>query len=84
MLPLANLIPGAGRDSQKSFAAWPVWSGSTTKTIRYQPMPKKTATRIAGRDARLLHFGAVSLATVVDQAAFARFLATQPSTSATV
>src|ERR1700722_17739873 len=46
MLPLAQFIPGLGRESQKSYAAWPVWSNSTTKEIRYQPLPKKAATRL--------------------------------------
>jgi hypothetical protein len=49
MLPLAQFIPGMGRDSQKSYAAWPVWSGSTTKTIRYQPLPRKVATKLFHR-----------------------------------
>jgi hypothetical protein len=30
----------------KTFAAWPVWSDSTTKTIQFQPMPKKAATKL--------------------------------------
>jgi hypothetical protein len=30
----------------QTYAAWPVWSESTTKTIRFQPMPKKEATRL--------------------------------------
>jgi len=46
MLPLANFIPGAGRESMKSYAAWPVWSDSTTKEIRFEKMPKKKATRL--------------------------------------
>jgi hypothetical protein len=29
-----------------SYAAWPVWSGSTTKEARFAPMPKKAAIRI--------------------------------------
>ena len=46
MLPLANFIPGAGRESMKTYAAWPVWSDSTTKEIQFQRMPKKIATRL--------------------------------------
>ncbi len=46
MLPLAQFIPGAGSESQKSYAAWPVWSDSTTKEIRFQPLRKKEATRL--------------------------------------
>ena len=49
MLPLAQFIPGAGRESLKSYAAWPVWSDSTTKEIRFQRVPKKVATRIYHR-----------------------------------
>ena len=30
----------------KTYAAWPVWSGSTTKEIKFQGMPKKAATRL--------------------------------------
>jgi hypothetical protein len=33
-------------DGPKTYAAWPVWSGSTTKEIRFQPMPKKAATKL--------------------------------------
>jgi hypothetical protein len=29
-----------------TYAAWPVWSGSTTKDTRFVPMPKKAAIRI--------------------------------------
>ena len=31
---------------RKTSAAWPVWSGSTTKEIKFQGMPKKAATRL--------------------------------------
>jgi hypothetical protein len=30
----------------KSYAAWPVWSDSTTKEIKFQGMPKRIATRL--------------------------------------
>lgn len=33
-------------DGPKTYAAWPVWSDSTTKEIRFQPVPKKAATRL--------------------------------------
>jgi hypothetical protein len=33
-------------DLPKTYAAWPVWSDSTTKEIKFQPMPKKVATRL--------------------------------------
>jgi hypothetical protein len=35
-----------GFDLPKTYAAWPVWSDSTTKEIDFQPMPKKAATRL--------------------------------------
>ena len=37
-------LPGFA--GQKTYAAWPVWSGSTTKELRFQPLPKKAATRL--------------------------------------
>jgi hypothetical protein len=51
MQPFANLMPSlpgcaAWPDSQKSYAAWPVWSDSTTKEIRFEPLRKKAATRL--------------------------------------
>jgi len=30
----------------QTYAAWPVWSDSTTQTVRFQPMPKKVAVRL--------------------------------------
>jgi hypothetical protein len=30
----------------KTYAAWPVWSDSTTKEIKFQPLPKKVAIRL--------------------------------------
>jgi len=41
-LPALPGLPGG----PKTYAAWPVWSESTTKEIRFQPMPKKAATRL--------------------------------------
>jgi hypothetical protein len=38
--PLPGLIEAATK------AAWPVWSDSTTQTVRFQPMPKKAAVRL--------------------------------------
>ena len=35
-----------GFEGPKTYAAWPVWSDSTTKEIRFQPMPKKAATKL--------------------------------------
>jgi hypothetical protein len=39
-------FPAFAGMAQKTYAAWPVWSGSTTKEIKYQPMPRKAATRL--------------------------------------
>jgi hypothetical protein len=41
-----NCVPLPGFDGQKTYATWPVWSESTTKEVRFQPMPKKAATRL--------------------------------------
>jgi hypothetical protein len=30
----------------QTYAAWPVWSDSTTQTVRFEPMPKKAVTRL--------------------------------------
>ena len=30
----------------KTYAAWPVWSDSTTKEIKFQPLPKKAAVKL--------------------------------------
>jgi hypothetical protein len=47
MPTLAQYSPALpGFAGLKTFAAWPVWSESTTKEIRWQPMPKKAATRL--------------------------------------
>jgi hypothetical protein len=39
-------FPSFGGDGPKTFAAWPVWSDSTSQEIRFQPMPKKAAVRL--------------------------------------
>ena len=47
MPPLAlSLPPLPGFAWPKTHAAWPVWSDSTIKEIRFQPMPKKAAVRL--------------------------------------
>lgn len=51
MLPVANLMPRfagmtALAGSLRTYAPSPVWSDSTTKTVKFQPLPKKAATRI--------------------------------------
>ena len=38
-------LPGLP-DGPKTYAAWPVWHDSTTKEVRFQPMPKKAATKL--------------------------------------
>jgi hypothetical protein len=40
------LPPLPGFTMPASYAAWPVWSDSTQKEIRFQPMPKKAATKL--------------------------------------
>jgi hypothetical protein len=45
-LPSFCLPALPGFQGSKTYAAWPVWSGSTTKEIRFQPMPKKAATKL--------------------------------------
>ena len=53
MPTLAHCLPALpglpGFEGSKTYAAWPVWSGSTTKEIRFQPMPKKAATKLFHR-----------------------------------
>lgn len=47
MQSLAQCLPAfAGFSAPKTYAAWPVWSDSTTKEIKFQPIPKKAATKI--------------------------------------
>lgn len=38
-----------GFEGPKTYAAWPVWSDSTTREVRFQPMPKKVAVRLFHR-----------------------------------
>jgi hypothetical protein len=47
MLLATGCLPGF--EGSKTYAAWPVWSGSTTKEIRFQPMPKKAAVKLFHR-----------------------------------
>jgi len=48
MTPLSHLLPPLPglTTLARSYAAWPVWSDSTTETVRFQPMPKKAAVRL--------------------------------------
>src|SRR3954449_9144419 len=56
LLPVANilssLLPGLGLPSpvmagiQRSYAPWPVWRDSTTKTVKFMPLKKKQAVQI--------------------------------------
>jgi hypothetical protein len=45
--PLSHLLPPLPGFTAlaRTYAPWPVWSGSTTTPIRFQPMPKKAAVR---------------------------------------
>jgi hypothetical protein len=42
-------LPFPGFTGPKTYAAYPVWSDSTTKEIKFQPLPKKVATRLYHR-----------------------------------
>ena len=44
---LLPLLPGFAAPT--SHAAWPVWSGSTQKEVRFEPTPKKSAIRLYDR-----------------------------------
>ena len=47
MRSLAQCLPSLpGFAGPKTHAAYPVWSDSTNKEIRFQPLPKKAATRL--------------------------------------
>jgi hypothetical protein len=47
MRSFAQCLPALpGFAGPKTYAAFPVWSDSTTQDIRFQPMPKKAATRL--------------------------------------
>ena len=47
MLTAGSCVPALpGFDGPKSYAAWPVWSDSIKKEVRFQPIPKKAATRL--------------------------------------
>ena len=35
------ILPFPGYAAPKTHAAWPVWSDSTTKDKKFQPLPKK-------------------------------------------
>ncbi len=39
-------FPGFTGEGPKTYAAWPVWSDSTMKEIKFHPVPKKVATRL--------------------------------------
>jgi hypothetical protein len=44
---LSYLLPALpGFTAPRTYAAWPVWSGSTTSPIRFTSMPKKAAVRL--------------------------------------
>ena len=49
---VANLLPGLGlprfavEGTQHTYAAWPVWKDSTTKKVKFAPLPKKQAVKL--------------------------------------
>ena len=47
MLSLADSLPGIpGLNGGKTYAAWPVWSGSFRGEVRFAPLPKKQALKL--------------------------------------
>ena len=47
MRSFAQCLPAfPGFTPPKTYAAWPVWKDSTTKEIKFQPLPKKAATKL--------------------------------------
>jgi len=34
-----------GFTEPRTYAAWPVWRGSTTDAVKFEPLPKKEAAR---------------------------------------
>lgn len=47
MLPLAQLMPALpGFAGPRTYAAWPVWTDSTTAEVRFAPLPKRQAVRL--------------------------------------
>src|SRR6476659_4642277 len=47
MTPLSHRLPPPPfLPLPQTYAAWPVWSDSTTAPIRFQPMPKKAAVKL--------------------------------------
>jgi len=50
MPTLAYSLPAfPGFEGPKTYAAWPVWSDSTTQGVRFQPIPKKKAVKLYHR-----------------------------------
>ena len=39
-------LPGFESLRPKTFAAWPVWKDSTTKKVKFTPLPKKRAVKL--------------------------------------
>ena len=39
-------LPGLDSLRPKTYAAWPVWKDSTTKTVKFTPMPKRQAVKL--------------------------------------
>jgi len=43
---VGTLFPGMMPPAPKTYAAWPVWRKSTTKEVKFQPMPKRRAVKL--------------------------------------
>ena len=46
MQPLAQLMPALPGFTIKTYAPSPVWRDSTTRDVKYEPMPKKRAVKL--------------------------------------
>jgi len=44
--PAGEFFPNLLSPALKTFAAWPVWHDSTTKQVKFQPMPKRQAVKL--------------------------------------
>ena len=43
---VGSLFPGMIPPAPQTYAAWPVWRDSTTKEVKFQPMPKRQAVKL--------------------------------------
>jgi hypothetical protein len=43
---IGALFPGSSPPAPQTYAVWPVWRDSTTKEVKFQPVPKRQALKI--------------------------------------